>query len=205
MAIHDVTIPVREGLACWPGDAPYRLTFGWTKAAGAAVNVGQIALSVHTGTHVDAPFHFDDAGTTAGALPLEPFVGPARVVHLAGRPLLTRADFEHLDLSGTPRLLIRTDAWTDHAAFPATIPVMDTDVPAWLGDRGVVLVGLDVPSVDPLESKDLPNHRALGARGIAILESLDLSRVPEGTYELIALPLKLIGADGAPVRAILRG
>lgn len=204
MAIHDVTIPVEESLACWPGDALYRLAWTMKKGAGASVNVGQIALSVHTGTHVDAPFHFDDTGTSAGSLPLEPYVGPARVIHLPGRPRLRRRDIEPFDLSGTPRLLIRTDAWLDHTRFPSTIPVMEEDVPSWLHENGVVLIGLDVPSVDHLESKDLPNHRALGALGIAILESLDLSRVPEGVYELIALPLKLVGADGSPVRAVLK-
>ncbi len=204
MAIHDVTIPVRESLACWPGDATYRLAWTMKKSAGESVNVGQISLSVHTGTHIDAPFHFDDSGTTAGALPLEPYVGPARVIHLRDRPRLRREDFAPIDLAGTPRVLIRTDGWLDHTRFPAVIPVMDEDIPAWLRENGVVLVGLDVPSVDALESKDLPNHRALGALGIAILESLDLSRVSEGVYELIALPLKLVGADGSPVRAILR-
>jgi arylformamidase len=195
---------MRDMLAVWPGDAPYRFTWSWRKADGESVNVGQVALSVHTGTHVDAPYHFDDRGPTTDALPLGPFLGPARVVHLPGRPRIGRADLEPFDLAATPRLLIRTDAWPDKTSFPSSIPVLDEDVPAWLGGRGVVLVGLDVPSVDDLESKALPNHHALGAAGIAILESLDLSAVPEGVYELIALPLKLVGGDGSPVRAILR-
>jgi arylformamidase len=117
---------------------------------------------------------------------------------------LRRKDLELFDLSGTPRVLLRTDGWTDHTRFPSAIPVMEEDVPEWFHQNGVVLVGVDVPSVDDLDSKTLPNHHALGARGIAILESLDLSRVSGGTYELIALPMKLAGADGAPVRAILR-
>jgi arylformamidase len=204
MAIRDITIPMDDSLACWPGDTPFRFTWTSKKADGATVNVGGVQLSVHTGTHVDAPFHFDDAGATADALDLHPFIGPARVIPLLGRLRLRREDLEPFDLAGTPRVLLRTDGWTDHTHFPTSIPVMDEDVPAWLHQQGVVLVGVDVPSVDRLDSKTLPNHLALGAYGITILESLDLSLVPGGLYELLALPMRLVGADGAPVRAILR-
>jgi arylformamidase len=107
-------------------------------------------------------------------------------------------------LSGTPRLLLRTDGWTDHSRFPESIPVLEASVPAYLHQKGVILLGLDVPSVDPIDSKDLPIHHALGSFRIAILESVDLTRVEPGVYELIALPLKIAGGDGSPVRAILR-
>jgi len=203
MRIRDITIPMQDSLAGWPGDTPFRFTWTWKKAGGATVNVGQFQLSVHTGTHTDAPFHFDDAGATADALDLHPFIGPARVMSLTDRMRLQRADIEAFDLAGTPRVLFRTDGWTDHTRFPASIPVMDEDVPAWLHQQGVVLIGVDLPSVDALDSKTLPNHHALGAHGITILEGLDLTLVPEGRYELVALPMRIVGADGAPVRAIL--
>jgi arylformamidase len=205
MTIHDITIPMQDSLAGWPGDTPFRFSWTWTKADGATVNVGQFRLSVHTGSHADAPFHYDDAGATIDVVGLQPFIGPARLISLPGRPRIRRLDLERFDLSGTPRLLLRTGAWTDHTSFPSTIPVMDDGVPEWLNRHGVILVGLDVPSVDQLDSKTLPIHHSLGAYGITILESLDLSRVSDGLYELIALPLKLVGADGAPVRAVLRG
>jgi arylformamidase len=204
MPIRDITIPMHDSLAVWHGDSPFRFSWTWKKRDGATVNVGQFQLSVHTGTHVDAPFHYDDAGSTVEGLGLDPFFGPARVVVLPDRSRLLRADLEAFDFRDSPRVLLRTDAWTDHTRFPTTIPVMDDEVPDWLHRQGVILVGVDVPSVDELDSKDLPNHHALGARGIAILESLDLANVSAGLYELIALPLKLVGADGAPVRAILR-
>jgi arylformamidase len=204
MTIHDITIPMTDSLACWPGDAPFRFSWTWRKSHGAAVNVGQFQLSVHTGTHADAPFHYDDAGATIDVLDLHPFIGPVRVIALSDQVRLRRTHLEKFDLTGTPRVLFRTGGWTDHTCFPSTIPVMEEDVPEWLHRQGVILVGLDVPSVDDLDSKTLPNHHALGAHGIAILESLDLSRVSAGSYELIALPLKLVAADGAPVRAILR-
>ncbi len=204
MRTYDITLPVREGLPGWPGDTPYRFRLGWSIAGGAPVNVGEVTASIHTGTHVDAPFHFDDAGATVEALDLTPFLGPARVADLRGRPVIGVADLASLDLAGTPRLLLRTGGWADHSRFPGSIPVLDRDVPAFLRDRGVILLGVDVPSVDPIDSKDLPIHHALGAAGIAILESVDLDGVPPGVYELIALPLRLVGADGSPVRAVLR-
>lgn len=204
MAIYDVTSPLSAALAGWPGDAPYRFAWTCTKAGGASVNVGQLSCSIHSGTHIDAPYHFDDAGVTTERLPLAPYLGPARLVDVAGRSPIRRADLAGVDFAGTPRLLLRTRAWTDRNSFPEAIPVLEEDVPAWLAERGVILLGLDVPSVDVLDSKTLPVHHALGRHGIAILESLELSAVPEGVYELIALPLKLVGADGSPVRAVLR-
>ena len=109
-----------------------------------------------------------------------------------------------IDLSDCPRVLFRTGGWPDTTRFPETIPVMEPDLPDWLADRGVRLIGVDLPSVDPLDSKTLDNHHALGRRGITIVEGLWLDDVPDGRYELIALPLKIIGADGSPLRAVLR-
>jgi arylformamidase len=203
MTIHDITIPLESTVACWPGDAPYDLQWTMQRSAGATVNVSQVRLSVHAGTHADAPFHFQDTGRTIDRVPLEAYVGPARVIDVRDRALIRRRDLEGIDLIGTPRVLLRTDAWLDHRRFPETIPVMDTDVPAWLAEQGVILLGVDVPSVDALDSKDLPNHHALSAHGICILESLALAHIAAGVYQLIALPLRLGGADGAPVRAVL--
>jgi arylformamidase len=204
MRIHDITLSLRDELPCWPGDTPFRFRLAWSKAQGATVNVGQISSTVHIGTHVDAPFHFDEGGATIDALALDPFLGPARVADVRGREVIRVEDLDPLDLSGTPRLLLRTDGWLDHSRFPESIPVVEEDVPAYLRDRGVILLGLDVPSVDRIDSKDLPIHHSLGSHGIAILESVDLTRVEPGVYELIALPLKVVGADGSPVRAVLK-
>jgi arylformamidase len=203
MTIYDVTLPMQAALACWPGDAPYRFRRNLSIRKGDPINLGAIAMSAHAGTHIDAPFHFRDDGATVEELDLTPYLGAAKVIDVSGRERIRRADIEALDLTRTPRVLFKTNAWTDHTRFPATIPVMDRDVPAYLKAQGVILVGLDVPSADPIDSKDLLIHRELAACGIAILESLLLRDVPEGDYRLAALPLKLVGADGAPVRAIL--
>ena len=118
--------------------------------------------------------------------------------------MITPDALQNLDLQSTPRVLFKTGAWRDHTRFPLEFPLLDEAMPAWLKARNVVLIGLDVPSVDSPDSKDLPIHHALGEQNIAILESLLLRDVPAGVYELLALPLKLVGADGAPVRAVLR-
>jgi arylformamidase len=174
-----------------------------TQAAGCSVNLGQISLSIHTGTHVDAPYHYDSRGVTVEHLPIETLMGPAWVADVRGRDIIRRADLGAFELERTPRVLLRTDAWLDRGRFPASIPVMDPALINWSHQAGVLLVGVDVPSVDSIDSKDLPNHHALGKCGIVIVESLDLSEVPVGAYELVVLPLRLVGADGSPVRAIL--
>lgn len=203
MKIYDISIPLAPGVANWPGDTPYLHQWSWRRSEGATVNVSQIGLSVHGGTHIDAPYHYADAGKTVDQLSLHAFFGPARVVDVRSRERIRRADLEGIDFADTPRVLLRTDAWTDYSKFPESFPVIDEDVPELLAKQGVILLGVDVPSVDEMTSKDLPVHHALDAHDIRILESLVLSRVPAGAYQLMALPLNIVGSDGAPVRAVL--
>lgn len=200
--IIDVSLPLDARLAVWPGDTEFDYQLTWKMAAGATVNVGAVRLSTHCGTHIDAPFHFDEQGRKVDELSLEVFVGKACVIHVPNRPRISIKDVTR-DWQGATRLLLRSDAWADPQVFPKRIPVIDRDVPDWLGSQGIVLLGLDVPSVDELDSQDLPNHHALARNQIAILESLNLRGVEEGIYDLIAAPLKLAGADAAPVRALL--
>jgi arylformamidase len=202
--IFDISRPVSPRLAGWPGDTPFSLAWTMKQSAGDSVNVGRFTLSVHTGAHTDAPFHYDDNGATIDEVPLEVYLGPARLIDVRGKPRIDVESIAKWDLSKTSRILLRTDGWTDSKHFPESIPVMDETVPPFLQQQGVVLVGLDVPSVDQLDSKTLPIHHALGVAGIHILEGLDLREPPEGIYELIALPMNVLGADGSPVRAILR-
>jgi arylformamidase len=203
MKIIDITHPHSDRLAPWPGDTPFEFRFVSRLRDGASCNVGRITCSIHCGTHLDAPYHYNENGATIDALPPELFIGPARVFHAQGKDVLTRAVFDGLDGRATPRVLIRTNACDDKSIFPPRIPLLGPDVPAWLGQQGVRLIGLDVPSVDQVDSKTLPIHHALDAANIIILENLDLRAVPAGSYELIALPLRLAGADGSLVRAVL--
>jgi arylformamidase len=205
---YDITRALRPVLAPWPGDTPFDYRLTRRMSDGAVVNVGALAMSTHNGTHADAPLHYQADGAAIDALDPGLYVGPAFVADVSAAGLsITRG---HLAAaagplrSGVPRLLLKTGGWPDDTKFPERIPTLAPDVPAWLASLGVRLLGLDVPSVDAIDSQDLPIHLALAAGGILILESLDLSAVAEGVYELIALPLKIAGADAAPVRAILR-
>lgn len=203
MEIIDISLPLDRNVAVWPGDTDFDYALTWQRSAGATVNVGAVRMSTHFGTHVDAPFHFLDRGEKIDELQLATFIGKAIVLDVRGQEPISRSSMSRRSFAGVRRLLLRTDAWTDHRAFPERIPVIDADVPDWLREQDIVLLGLDLPSVDALDSKDLPNHHALARNGIAILESLNLRGVEEGIYDLAALPLRLVGGDAAPVRAVL--
>jgi arylformamidase len=194
----DISRPLRAGIQVWPGDTEYQ----FSQTSWGSVTVGAATLSLHTGTHVDAPSHFLPEGETIEKAALTVYIGECVVIDGRGRTWLDRDLFENAPL--TPRVLVRTDAWPERDPFPDTVPVLTRSAVDWLADNRVRLVGVDVPSVDAIDSKDLPIHHALTASSIHILESLDLSRVAPGTYELIALPLPIIGGDASPVRAILR-
>jgi arylformamidase len=203
MKIIDITHPHSSSLAPWPGDTPFDFSLIARLRDGAACNVGKISCSIHCGTHLDAPYHYNEAGATIDRLPLDIFIGPARVFLAQRRDIISQEVFAGLDGRATPRVLVRTNSCDDKSVFPQHIPTLAPEMPAWLGSQGVRLIGLDVPSVDQVDSKTLSIHHALDAAGITILENLDLRQVPPGVYELIALPLRLVGADGSPVRAVL--
>ena len=204
MKLIDISRPIHTGMPTWPGDTATDSKLVATIPRGSSVNIGRLTMSLHAGTHGDAPFHYNEAGAKIDEVPLDIFAGPARVVDIRGHAAITTALLAAHDFTATPRVLFKSDSWPDPAVFPPTWPLMAPDVPAWLAARGVKLVGLDVPSVDHLTSKDLPIHHACDAAKIIILENLDLRAVTPGVYELIALPLKLRGADGSPLRAVLR-
>ncbi|MEL7239958.1 MAG: cyclase family protein [Planctomycetota bacterium] len=197
----DITRPLSPGVACWPGDQPTELIRNASLADGASVNLSSLTASVHNSTHVDATLHYDDAGQGIEALDLALYVGPCVVLDVRGSDPITA---EQLPETLPPRVLFKTGGWPDSAVFPDDFPVLHVDTAQALRDRGARLIGVDVPSVDKPTSKDLPVHHALHAADLRILESLDLSEVQPGPYELIALPILIPGSDGAFVRAVLR-
>jgi arylformamidase len=214
MRIWDISRTLSNNLAEWPGDEPFhfQLTKTIAIAKGQTVNLGAITMGVHNGTHADAQFHFDTNGKSIEKAPLEVYLGRAAVVDLT--QAFSRSKEKHLitvealqphseEIAETSRLLIKTGRWSNSAIFPNQIPVIAADVPSWLQKNGVKLLGLDLPSVDEIDSKSLQNHHALAGVGIAIVESLDLSGVGPGIYNFAALPLKIAGGDGAPMRAVL--
>jgi arylformamidase len=212
MKIWDISRTLSNDLAEWPGDEPCCFQLTRQKTKGESVNLGAISMSVHNGTHADARFHFNTNGESIEKAPLETYLGHATVVDLGQafldskeKHLITIEDLRPSAeaIAATSRLLVKTGQWSDSTVFPNQIPVIAADVPAWLQKNGVKLLGMDLPSVDELDSKSLQNHHALARAGIAIVESLDLSDVASGIYQFAALPLKIAGGDGAPMRAIL--
>lgn len=211
MKIFDISRALTDDLASWPGDTSFRFTLNGRIPEGSSVNVGMISTSLHNGSHADARFHFEEDGWTIERAPLEAYLGPAVVLDLSANfvggatPQMTIDDLASIggELKDAPRLLLKTNVWMDTRVFPQRIPTIASNVPGWLQERGVRLLGFDVPSVDEITSKDLPNHHALAAAGINIIESLDLSAVAAGRYQFAGLPLKIAGGDGSPVRAVL--
>ena len=212
MKIWDISRTLSNDFAEWPGDEPFHYRLTREIAKGGSVNLSAITMSVHNGTHADARFHFDPKGDSIEKAPLDIYLGRATVVDLAQtffrskeKHLITTEDLKpHAEeIAATSRLLVKTGRWSDSTIFPNQIPVIAADVPAWLQKNGVKLLGLDLPSMDEIDSKSLQNHHALSSAGIAIVESLDLSAVTLGIYNFAALPLKIAGADGAPMRAVL--
>lgn len=206
MTIIDISRTLSAEIAVWPGDTPFQMRTTMARAKGASVNLTTLTLSAHTGSHVDAPYHYADGGATLEAVSLEPFWGMAQVVTVQKQGgALTPDDFAGYDLRRAPRLLVRSPASElDPTQFPERYVYPGSELGAFLGERGVILYGTDAPSMDAVDSKRLPGHNALDQQGIAILEGLDLSRAADGLYELVALPLKVAGGDGSPVRAALR-
>lgn len=203
--IYDISRTITPHLAVWPGDSPFSFEQILHITQGSSVNLTTLTLSAHTGTHADAPYHYRQAGEHPAQLPLHQYVGSAHIVTLTRqRGGIVPADFDGHDLTGLERLLIHTwvsdlpdDRWPDDFPYP-TVDLID-----WLAARGVVLLGVDMPSVDSFDSKTLDCHHRLYQHGIVNLETLCLRGVPDGVYQLVALPLKIDGVCGSPVRAVL--
>ncbi len=203
--IIDISQPLSPGMAGFPGDAAYEESWTFRIGPQCPVNVSRVAFSVHCGTHADAPLHYDAAGATIGALPLEPFLGPCRVIDARrGGPLCLPGDIEAALAGAPPRVLLRLMDGCNPKVWPSGFRALSAAAIELLAARGVRLVGIDTPSVDPETSKALEAHNACRRSDMRILENLVLAHVEPGDYELIALPLKLGNLDASPVRAVLR-
>lgn len=199
----DISQAVDASTACWPGDTPFSAKWVAHLDEGAAVTVSAITTSPHNGTHADAPCHFRAGAPGIGEVPVETYVGPCRVVERIGTGPLTAAEVRRWRVRRGQRILVRTRRRVDATKFPARFAHLTGESAALLAAAGVVLFGIDTPSVDHRDSKTMDAHRALLAGGTAILENLDLSKVRPGRYRLIAPPVKYRGLDAGPVRALL--
>lgn len=200
----DISQPLNKETAAWPGDTPFSYQLTFSKAETGAANVGEITASCHIGTHIDAPFHFEDNGQRVIELDLETCIGPARVIDVSAVDYIDAAFLASHELDGVERLLLHTSLPNDPTRFPNAYPSLSPDIGPFLKRKGVKLLGVDLPSVDLVTNEELTTHHALHENGIYILENIMLDHVTPGDYELIALPLALEEADGSPVRAVLR-
>lgn len=205
-AIIDISVPISTKIVTWPGDPKPDIHYVKTISQGGTSNTSAFAMSSHVGTHVDAPLHFIDGAAPIDKVPLSTLIGPARVLDMTGRRVITQADLAASDIDGASRLLLKTDAsalWDD-AEFHEEFPHLDDEAAGYIVERGIELVGVDYLSVEQYEGRTRETHRIILGGGCIILEGLDLGDVEPGDYELICLPLLLAGMEAAPARAILR-
>ena len=202
--IYDISPPITDSIAVFPGDTPPTREMLMDMRKGDTLTLSTLRSTVHVGAHADAPSHYGAEAPTIDQVELERYVGPCQVVRVAAsRGALLMPDAIDAKITES-RVLFATGTYPDPNTFNTDFAALSPELIDWLAGLGVNLVGVDTPSVDPVDSKDLPAHKAFLKNDIYILEGLVLSDVPEGQYELIALPLKLVGFDASPVRAVLR-
>jgi len=202
----DISPPLSERTAVWPGDIPFSRSVQLDMHQGANLTLSSLTSTVHVGAHADAPSHYQEGGAAIDEVALEPYLGPCTVLTCEAPEggLIRPADCAPALRRGAQRVLFRTLSQPDPGSFPAGFVAFSPEAIACLGAGGVLLVGIDTASVDPFDSKALPAHNELLRWSIRNLEGLSLAHVADGDYELIALPLKLVGFDASPVRAVLR-
>lgn len=203
----DISVPLYNGMVHWPGDPPFEREEVLRMGAGDVCNVSKVTTSVHVGTHMDAPHHFINAGRGMDAMPIDAGIGPARVIAIKNPQLIRVDEIEPHGIRRGERVLFRTRnsdiAWRSEE-FQRSFVHIPADTAQYLAGTGVQTIGVDYLSVGGFETDGPQTHQALLGAGIWIIEGLNLSQVTPGDYELVCLPLKLVGSDGAPARAVLR-
>lgn len=200
----DISQCLTNDMACWPGDEPFSFSLTYPMDQTGSVNIGQLTASLHTGTHVDAPFHYDNQGKTIEQLDIDTYIGKAAVIDVSHVDRITADVLREIEWEDASRLLLHTSLPNNPKRFPDQMPILDPGIAPYLKEKGITLIGVDMPSVDSTDSKNLETHHAFYEHGINILENIMLDHVKAGSYELIALPLAIKGGDGSPVRAVIR-
>jgi arylformamidase len=202
--LYDISPPIDERLNVWPGDVPYTRTLSGHISTGSTVTTSVIRSTTHMGSHADAPSHYGLDAPTIDQMPLDLYVGECQVVTVNAKHG-TRVTPEQVEAAiDLPRVILRTNTFPDFTRWNKDFAGLSPELVDLMFEMGVKLVGVDTPSVDLFDSKDLPAHKAFLRHEMAIIEGLVLKEVPDGVYELIAVPLKLMGCDASPVRAVLR-
>lgn len=204
--LYDVTVPLSAELPTFPGDPRFHIEFSHRISEGEPYNVARLTLGAHSGTHVDAPYHFLADGATVDQLALEMLMGKARVVDMTALDRIDRGDLERVDLRDDIRVLFKTrmSGQLRQPVFQEDFVYLTPEAATYLVKVGIKLVGSDYLSIEKFGSKDYAAHHALLGAGVVIIEGLDLTEVEAGEYELTCLPLRIAGADGSPARVVLR-
>ncbi|MCH7700502.1 MAG: cyclase family protein [Planctomycetes bacterium] len=202
--LYDITPPITPNMPVWPGDTPLSREVLLDMSKGDNLTLSTLHATVHLGAHADGPNHYGVDGRSIDQQDLKYYLGPCQVIRVAAKRAVRISPDQITTTVSAPRVLLSTGTYPDPSMFNEDFAGLATDLVDWLHERGVILVGVDTPSVDLFSSKDLPAHKRILAQDMAILEGLVLTHVPEGEYELIALPLPLVGFDASPVRAVLR-
>ena len=203
--LYDISPALSPSIAVFPGDTPLSREILLDTARGDRITLSTIRSTVHLGSHADAASHYGNDAPTIDQMPLDHFLGPCEVIEARVKPGESVTPARVQVPERTKRLLIRTGTQPDKGTFSKDFAPLSVELINALAEQGVITVGVDTPSVDAADSKDLPVHASFLRHEMAIIEGLVLDDVPLGSYELIALPLKLVGFDASPVRAILRG
>ena len=207
MKLYDITVPISNELPVYPGDPAIQITRVMSLEKGDIARVSHVSFSTHIGTHIDPPCHFIQDGKPADELPLDIFIGPARVVDVGDVNSIDAALLAGLDLDGVERLLFKTRNsrfWRETKEFQKEFVYLETDGAELLVRRGLRLVGIDYLSIEKFNFDKPTTHWTLLGAGVVVVEGLDLNDVPPGDYELICLPLKIKNGDGGPARVVLR-
>ncbi|WP_116473588.1 arylformamidase [Zobellella maritima] len=203
--IWDISQTLRPGIPVWPGDTEYQSEPNWVLENGCPVNVARFRLSTHTGSHADAPRHYDAEGLSIAEVGLDPYIGPCVLIDVTQADgLVCPAHVAPFLPARVERVLLKTYQEFPHNQWRSDFTAVAADTVALLAERGAMLIGIDSPSLDPQDSKTLAAHQMVRRHGMAILEGLVFDQVAAGHYELIAPPLKLAQLDASPVRALLR-
>ncbi|MBP9707376.1 MAG: arylformamidase [Oligoflexales bacterium] len=202
--IIDISPPLSFRTPVWPGDTPLKRKTLLSMQEGANLELSTLETTVHIGAHADAPSHYQLTGASIDQVELEAYIGPCQVIKVQTNKAISKNQVSPFLGKEIKRLLLRTDSFAHSGSFSQDFAHLTPELIDFLGNAGVRLVGIDTPSVDAFDSKELACHQALLRNRIYNLEGIDLSHVDEGYFELIALPLKLVGFDASPVRAILR-
>jgi arylformamidase len=202
--IYDISPPITRDLKVWPGDTPPTREVLCDLSRGDNITLSTLRMTVHAGAHADAPSHYAIEGASIDERPLEMYLGPCQVMHVSSGPNRGVLPADLPDRVRAPRILLGTGTYPNATVFREDFAALSPEFVDFVHSEGVVLVGIDTPSVDLFHSQDQPVHQRFAAHNMAILEGLVLAGVPDGLYELVALPLRLMGFDASPVRAILR-